>query len=667
MCGIAGVHDLDGLGAGGADLVRRMCATMHDRGPDGAGSFQFPRSDPVVCLGVRRLATLDPAGGDQPLATADGEVTLVFNGFIANHRRLRARLAARGHQLRTGNDGEVLVHLYRELGLDLLTEISGMFAFALWDAPRHRLVLAVDPIGIKPLYVAEHGGRLLFASRATALRLDRELPWRLAPTAVDTFLTFGYPIGDETLVAGVRRLPPGHLLVREDGVTTVRAYDPPRPPPDAPRPRQRSVAVAEVRDRLTATVRDHLDSDVPLGLFLSGGLDSAALLATVRRVTGNVMPTFTVGYATSAGMPPAADETAAAARLARHFGAENHQLRLDARRWWDEIEPYVAAVDEPVANSSMVSLMALARLAAGQVTVALNGTGGDELFAGYPGHRTHPWLLRSATAAEHLLPGPVRRALAGPGWRRLEAWLPYLRRRRFFGALPPHIAELRAAILPRSEALRRLVSFDGWTFSDSLRSELLSPELAAACDHGRSHDRTFDRLLAPLAEHAPGDLVHALTFRTWLPGNGLLALDAVTMAHGLETRVPYFERDMLDCASRLPHRLRSRPPKGVLREAVADDLPDWARRRPKQPFETPIGPWFDHELAEPLRQVVLDPRSLGRGLLRPQAVERLLDRHHRRRADHAELILRLALLELWQRRVLDAPPDDPVSFGNGRP
>ncbi len=656
MCGIAGIWDSSGVGPEGPGLVRLMCERLVHRGPDSGGFYAFPDEAPRICLGVRRLSIIDLSTGDQPLFNEDRTLALVFNGEIYNHVELRAELEQRGHRLRSGNDGEVIVHLYEEHGLELFASLRGMYAFALWDAARERLVLAVDHVGIKPLYVAESGGRLRFASEAKALFADPALPRRLDLAALDTYLTFGYMVGPDTLLEGVRRLPPGHAMVVERGSARLLRHFTLRYPPASERPSDPRSVVEEARTRFHEAVRLHLRSDVPLGLFLSGGIDSTAVLGSMYAETGGQVKTFTVGYLASDGSVPSADETVAARRAAAHFGTDHHELRLSAADWWTTLGEYLSAHDEPNANPSMVSLQALSRVAAGKVKVALNGTGGDELFAGYRAHRVHPRLLRAGAALARSTPRALRRWAGGPLWQRIEATLPALRRRRVLGALPPYLTELRTLLLPPVEALRRLASFDGWTFSDSLRSELFSPDLGDVCARERHMETAFDDIFAANAALEPADLVHALTIATWLPGNGLLALDKVTMAHGLEARVPFFDPPLLAHAAGIPHRIRTRGNKWVLREALRPDLPEFAVARPKRPFETPIRSWFDHELASRIREVVLDPRCLGRGYLRPAAVERLIARHFRGEADHTELVFRLLVLELWHVRVLEAPP-----------
>ena len=648
MCGIAGEYDWTGGAGARPAVVGRMTAALAHRGPDGAGEFQWPDAVPRIALGARRLKIIDLEHGDQPLFNEDRSVALVYNGEIFNYIELRTGLLARGHVFRTGSDGETLVHLYEEHGLDLFTRLRGMYAFALWDSRRERLVLAVDHVGIKPLYVVQRPGRILFASEVKALFVDPEVPRRLALPEVDTFLSFGYLIGTATLVEGVRRLAPGHALVVEGGAVRMQRHWQLRYPPRAERIADRRTAATEVRTRFREALGFQLRSDVPLGLFLSGGLDSTALLAGMTRAGSGRVKTYTVGYRADPGRETLPDETAEARRAAAHFGADHHELSMSAHDWWQNLDRYVRAHDEPNANPSMIALHALARVAARDVKVVLNGTGGDEVFAGYRGHVVYPRLLA--------LPRPVRALSRTIAWHRLEAWYPALRRRRVLGALPRYLCEWRAAGLARDDALRRLTSFDGQAFSDSLRRQICAPGVLRDGNGGGHAGHAFHELIRLAGTEDPDDLVHALTILTWLPANGLLALDKVTMAHGLEARVPFFDPPLLALAACLAPDVRAWANKGVLREALAADLPPFARDRHKRPFETPIRRWFDEDLADEIRDVLLDPGSLARGLFVPAAVERLVAQHFDRRIDATELVFRLVVLELWQRTTLDDQP-----------
>ncbi len=659
MCGIVGIIDQRGAGRADPALVRAMSRTIAHRGPDGDGFFHWPASAPRVALGMRRLSIIDLNTGDQPIFNEDRSVALVFNGEIYNYVELRKEMEARGHTFRTQADTETLVHAYEEFGLDVFGHLRGMYAFALWDERAERLVLAVDHVGIKPLYLAEHDGRLLFASEAKALFADPALPRRLNLDTLDTFLSFGYMIGTDTLYEGIRRLPPGHALIVEGDRSRLVEHWNTRYPTPLDRPTDREAVVAEARERLIESVRLHLRSDVPLGLFLSGGIDSATMLALMSRLEPGRIKTFSVGYDVGRGADNPDDETLIARRIAGHFGADHHERIITADDWWRFLLAYVYHHDEPNANPSIISLQALSEVTAQHVKVVLNGTGGDELFCGYRSHRRFPWVIHTAAALDRLVPRGTRRRLVGGPWKHVEALYPALRRRRIIGALPAYLPEWRALFLPLDDGLRRLASFEGLAFSDTLRDRLYSPALRSAWEKAQHKEGTYAAILRRAWADDPGDLAQALAIHTWLPGNGLLSLDKVTMAHSLEARVPFFDPPLLEFALRVPSALRLQSNKTILRAAMRPDLPDFAAQRPKQPFGTPILRWFDTVLSERARAVLLDERSLGRGLFERAALETLLARHFSGEIERVEVVFRLLLLELWQQSTIDAPPHIP--------
>lgn len=664
MCGIVGIFDTTGGGRADLALVRAMTGAIVHRGPDGSGFYHWPEQSPRLALGMRRLSIIDLDTGDQPIFNEDRSVALVFNGEIYNYVELRAALQAQGHTFRTQADTEVIVHLYEQYKLDLFDHLRGMYAFALWDARAERLLLAVDPVGIKPLYLAEQGGRLRFASEVKALLQDAALPRRLSLDTLDTYLSFGYMIGAETLYEGVRRLPPGHALVIERGSRRLIRHWTPRFPPERERPDDLLAIAGETRERLVESVRLHLRSDVPLGLFLSGGIDSAALLALMSRLAPGRVQTFSVGYDVGRGAANPDDETLHARRIAAHFGADHHEKIITAGDWWDTLLAYVYHHDEPNANPSIVSLQALAADTARHVKVVLNGTGGDELFGGYRAHRVFPWAIRNAARLDWLLPRSLRAALIGRPWQRVEPLYPALRRVPVLGALPAYLPEWRALFLPTPEGLRRLASFEGLTVTDTLRARLYGPSLRAAWDKAQHKERAYVEILRRAWADDPADTATALMLLTWLPGNGLLAVDKVTMAHSLEARVPFFDPPLLDYALSVPPAIKLRANKIVLREALREDLPEFALQRPKQPFGTPILRWFDTALAERVQAVLLDERSLGRGLFDRAALESVLRGHFSGRTERVEVIFRLLLLELWQQATIDAPPHVPQPDAN---
>lgn len=645
MCGICGLVDLTGSQRADPALVSAMADLIRHRGPDGDGFY----SGRDVALGMRRLSIIDVEGSDQPLYNEDRSIALVFNGEIYNYRELREALMQRGHQPHTAGDGETIIHLYEDYGLDLFRHLRGMYAFALWDANAHRLVLAVDHIGMKPLYLHERDGLLLFASEAKALFADPATPRGMNVNALDAYLAFGYMIGPQTLFEGVRRLPPGHALVAEQGSTRLHRYwdfpDYTAENHEAGAEQKADAAEGDIigraRDLLAESVRLHLRSDVPLGLFLSGGIDSAAVLGLMAQEARGRIQTYTIGY----NMRTPDNELEHARRIAEYFETDHHERVIDAQDWWDGLLRYVYAHDEPNANPSAVSLLLLSEETARHVKVVLTGLGGDELFGGYPHHHTIPRLLRQQAAWGRWL-SPVQGVLAA-----LEPYYPAMKRYRIIGALPTYLPRIRQALLPRDEALLRMQSFDGMVFSDALRRQLYRPPLHASGYRASAYADIVRRSW----RDDPYDTALALVINTWLTGNALLSQDKTAMACSLEARVPFFDPALLRFAATIPPAVRMKRNKYVLREAVRPYVPDFALQRPKQPFGTPIMHWFEQDLSAQIQDVLRDPGAGVRDLFDSAGLDRLLDAHFSGTARHTEVIFRLLLLELWQRAFLKAP------------
>jgi asparagine synthase (glutamine-hydrolysing) len=529
---------------------------------------------------------------------------------------------------------------------------------------------------MKPLYLHERDGKLLFASEVKALFADAGTPHEMNLDVLDTYLGFGYMIGAETLFAGINRLPPGHALVAENGQTRLHPYwefpnfiPTPNPSPSqwggviekgdynaaraegVPLSNQGEGYIKHARDLLTESVNIHLRSDVPLGLFLSGGIDSAAVLGLMARQAGGRIKTYTIGY----DMQTPDNELAAAQRIAGHFSTDHHERVINAADWWNGLLRYVYAHDEPNANPSAVSLLLLSEETAKQVKVVLTGLGGDELFGGYPFHHMIPQLLRQQESWAKWLGGgrstgsPLRGILGA-----IESYYPVMKRYRIIGALPTYLPRFRQALLPRDEALMRMQSFDGMAFSDTLRHQLYGPELCAAWQQGQHRQRTYSAILQRSWRDDPYNTAQALVMNTWLTGNALLSQDKTAMAHSLEARVPFFDPQLLAFAADVPPAVRMQRNKYVLREAVRPYLPEFALERPKQPFSTPIMRWFEDDLSQPIQDVLRDPGAKSRALFNAAGYNHLLDAHFSGRARHTEVIFRLLLLELWLRQFLSA-------------
>ena len=651
MCGIAGVLKRPGERADPADL-RRLADALAHRGPDDEG-FHV---DGPLGLAHRRLSILDlSAAGHQPMANEDGTVWVIYNGQLFDFEPARRWLEGRGHLFRSRTDTEVLVHLYEEKGLDLLEDVDGMFAFALWDARRRRLVLARDRIGIKPVFYAQAAGALAFASELRALLA---LPWM--PRDVDELGLVRYLYqssvpGDASVVRGVRKLPPGHRLVAEDGYVRVERYWS-LGEAGAESGGTLEAAAAELEARLGAAVRSHLVADVPVGTFLSGGLDSAAVTRAASRAAGAPLHTFSVRFAEEP-----ADEGSAAGEVAAALGTVHHELRLGPESA-STLPQVVEAGDEPFAVSSALALHRLARFARERVKVVLTGDGADEMFGGYP-WRHEPEIGRGSRPASWL------RALAMTGARSLRG-----ARSGGPGLATQVRFRLRRLLKQPDQRYAEVVDL----FTPEEMEDLLDPGAASLA---REAWDTNPVRLRYAAERAGDEVNRRLRtdLQTTLVDEMLTKVDRMTMAAGLEARVPFLDRGLVEWAFRLPgrHKVRGQG-KRVLRRALAATFPR-AAARPKHGFDVPLGPW----LRGPLRPLLLDALSpevvRRRGLFREAAVARILDAHLRGRGDHSRKLYSLLVLEMWLRRwtAAAAPvptkparpashPQDPVPLAQAR-
>lgn len=617
MCGIAGL-----VGHPDPRLLRGMARILAHRGPDDEGFYE----EGPVGLAARRLKIIDLVGGHQPLANEDESCWLVFNGEIYNFLELRERLEKKGHRFRSRTDGETILHLYEEEGDDCLRRLEGMFAFALWDGSRRRLLLARDQLGIKPLYYRLDGERLAFASELKALLLDPACPREVDPAALALYLTFLYIPSPATIFRGILKLPPGHSLVLEKGRATVRAYW------DLPFPRarlkDRREAAGEVLAALKDSVKRHLVSDVPLGVFLSSGMDSSTMVALMRGVATGPIKTFTLDFEEASF-----SEAAAARVVARAFGTEHREfiVRPDVA---DLLSRLVWHLDEPLGDSSLIVTALVSELARREVTVALSGIGGDELFSGYPRY-TGAKLARYYQG----LPLALRRALSG-----LARWIPDSDRsdnppgrlRRFLEGGP----------LPPAERYLSWVSFLG---SEAL-AELL-PGRRGDGDPRALHLAHWSRCAGP-------DLADALLYldlKTYLPDDLLMLGDKMSMAASLELRVPFCDRRLVELIARLAPAVRA-PGfrlKPLLREIMGPLLPPEVLRRPKRGFSVPLAQWFRGPLQSLAQDLLSEQRLRAGGILNPQPVRRLLDAHLLGRRSYYDQLFAIMMFQLWQVVYLD--------------
>ncbi|HEY8517992.1 MAG TPA: asparagine synthase (glutamine-hydrolyzing) [Candidatus Binatia bacterium] len=622
MCGIAGFLSLEQGVLATRTIAQLMCDVITHRGPDDQGFLV----DGPLAMGMRRLSIIDLGGGQQPISNEDGKVSVVFNGEIYNYRELRKDLEQRGHRFKTNSDTETIVHLYEEYGIRGVEKLRGMFAYALWDAENRRLVVARDRLGIKPLYYSIGNGRLLFGSELKSLLavgLDRTIDRQ----ALHDYLSLTYVPAPATIFKAARKLMPGTMLIAERGNVRIERYWELSYEPD---PRFRTVqdAIEAVRERVDDAVRSHLVADVPLGVFLSGGVDSATLVACMRRHHSGTLKTFSIGFAEKSF-----SELDRAREAARHFETEHHELIVtpDAVALIPEL---VQSFDEPYADSSAIPVLCVSRLARRHVTVALTGEGGDEVFAGYK------------TYAATRLAGVYRRAVPGP-LRALAAWtanrLPvshgkvsfdYMAKRFVAGAtrndIEAHFSWKAIFDEPAKRALYRELD------------ETLEPTV-----------RLYHQVAARIE---PNDLLArllAIDTHIGLEGDMLVKADRMTMATSLEGRVPLLDHPLVETVASIPSRLKMKglKTKVLLREAMKDVLPQQTAKGPKQGFNVPIPSWLTGPLRSLVRDTLAPSRIKATGLFRPEPVQALIEAHERRERDHSRDIWTLLMFQAWHDRI----------------
>ncbi|HEX5314271.1 MAG TPA: asparagine synthase (glutamine-hydrolyzing) [Gammaproteobacteria bacterium] len=619
MCGIAGIV---GRGAGDVALeeLRAMAQVLRHRGPDEEGFYLGDTAG----LAIRRLRVIDLATGRQPMRSEDGAIAIVLNGEIYNYLELRRELEHRGHRFRSRSDTETVLRAYEAWGLDCVRKLRGMFAFALWDERRKTLHIARDRLGIKPLYYGEIAGRFVFASELKAILQLPALRRSLNPDALDHLLATLTTPATESIVAGVHKLEPAHTLSLAPGrAPEIRRYWSVEFEPD--RTHDAAYFADGLRELLAESVRLHCLSDVPLGAFLSGGVDSSAIVALMARTSAKPVKTFSIGFENGAF-----DERDHARRVAQEFGTEHHELVLDA-----DIEPLLERLawhlDEPFGDSSAIPTYAVSELAAREVTVVLSGDGGDELFAGYD-----KYGVEERERRRERLPALLRRGLG-----RVGSALPEGARGRNF---------LRHLGLSGME--RYLDA--GALFDRAQRDFLVLPEARA---RNRGDEQTLERGLDGSRLHWLSRL-QQLDLGEYLPLDILTKVDRMSMAHSLEARVPLLDHKLVEFAATIPPELQRRngESKHIFKTAMRGILPEATITRRKQGFAVPLGTWFRGRLTSMLHELLLGETASARGIFDRRYVERLIAMHERGRGLDLELWT-LMSFELWCRIVFDrAPP-----------
>jgi asparagine synthase (glutamine-hydrolysing) len=627
MCGIAGAawnRDAEPLGG---ETLRRMAAAIAHRGPDGEGFHQAPG----VALAHRRLAIIDVAGGHQPLSNEDGTVWIAFNGEIYNYKELLADLRTR-HQFRTASDTEVIVHLYEEQGDACLRQLRGMFALAIWDARKQRLLLARDRLGQKPLVYRTEPGRVLFASEAKALLQVPGVPRELDSAALLDYLTYQYVPRPRTIYQGLSKLAPGWQAVFENGTLTAKPYWTPDFNAEESLPYDQQCR--RLRQTLAEATRLQLRSDVPLGAFLSGGIDSTVVVGLMAEALDRPVRTFSIGFAEKEF-----DETEFARAAALHLKTEHHELRAtpDALA----LLPTIAwHYDEPFADSSAIPTLLVSQMTREHVTVALTGDAGDELFGGYERFGTY-----AQTCRFDRLPWPLPAALRSKAWD----WLPGHRQDSVFRKIKNRLALLR------EEPRRRYLNWVRGLAPGKLAG-LLTPEFANAT---AGHDpaapliAAFDqcRQRDPLTQATIVDML------TYLPDCLLAKVDIASMAYALECRSPFLDHVVVEEALKLPAaaKVQGNVRKRILIDSCRDLLPDSIQKRGKMGFRVPLDRWFRGELRTVVNDTLRSAAARTRGELDPLAVAALLDEHDRGDWNHGDTLWTLLILEEWRRKFMDGP------------
>jgi asparagine synthase (glutamine-hydrolysing) len=624
MCGIAGIVSTAAGQRIDAATIHRMCQAIVHRGPDDEGIFVKDGTG----LGMRRLSIIDLSGGHQPVFNEDRTVWVVFNGEIYNFPELREDLLKRGHRFSTHTDTEVIVHLYEERGADCVSKLRGMFAFALYDERRRKLLMARDRLGKKPLHYALQGQRLLFGSEIKAILAVAPELATVNNEALLQYMYFGYVPDPLTAFTTIQKLPPGHLLEFEDEKIDVRQYW------DLPQygthpPRSEEECLEEMEYRLAEAVRIRLISDVPLGALLSGGTDSSTVVALMARASSKPVKTFAIGF-----RDHDFNEAPYARMVAEKFGTDHHELIVEPNVL-ETVETLTSSLEEPFGDSSMLPTYYVSQMARKHVTVALSGDGGDEIFAGYERYAIH-----------------LRRGV----FERIPSWARRFYREQIYPLLPGDMRGKKFSYhvsLPWRERYVDAISLVP-AFERDMR--LLSDEFRAVLrQRGGPEDvmyRYFDR--SP-AQDPVSQMLYVDT-KTYMVGDILTKVDRMSMATSLEVRVPILDHEFVEWATGLPldWKMRGGKQKYILRKlAERVGVPREVLYRPKQGFALPLVHWLKHELKELIMTLLLDPRTLQRGYFEARAVRQLLDEHFRGRRNHSAQIWRLLIFELWHRNYLE--------------
>jgi asparagine synthase (glutamine-hydrolysing) len=627
MCGIYGIIKISGGALVHTDLMQRMGDAIIHRGPDDSGAFV----EGSIQFGMRRLSIIDVSGGHQPIRNEDGSVVVICNGEIYNFQKLRQQLEQKGHRFATNSDTEVAVHLYEEYGDDFLQHLDGMFGLALWDRNRQRLIVARDGLGIKPIYYGEHRGELFFASEAKSILRIPGFPTEMDPGALQQYLAVGYVAGPQSLFRGIQKLPPGCAIIVEAGKYSIKQFW--KLPAGVNETRTESEWIELVREGVLRSVRDQMVSDVPIGAFLSGGIDSSAVVAAMARYSDRPVKTYSIGFKGSSGAE-LYNELPFARMIAEQFKTEHREI---------VVQPDVVGLlpqllwhmDEPVADAAFLTTYLVSKFAREDVTVILSGVGGDELFGGYK-----RYLDGHYRAQYHRIPKFIRRGLIEPAVRHLPSdrhskWLNNLRLAKAFVQADHQSFEGRYSQFME-------------VFDSGSRARLSKLSVA-------NYQDPIARAFAQTSEADGLRRLMDVDLATQMPEDLLALTDRMSMAVSLECRVPLLDQQLVTLAAQMPGRfkIRNGELKHVLKKAMTGILPDNILYRAKRGFGAPIGAWFREELSPLIGDLLSTQVIEKRGLFNPSEIATIVSDHQHHRADRTDNLLALVNLEVWSRMYLD--------------
>jgi asparagine synthase (glutamine-hydrolysing) len=622
MCGVCGIVDLNNSPPVRSEELIAMCKAIEHRGPDGTRTMIRDS----VAFGHTRLSVIDTETGWQPLINEDESIFVILNGEIYNFQSLRKELEAKGHQFRTASDTEVIVHLYEDEGLDFVKQLEGMFAIALWDESNNRLVLARDRIGKKPLYYTEANGRLTFASETKALSQVSKNSKEVDPVALASYLTYGYVAEPLSIFKGISKLAPAHLLVFDETGAKTQKYwelnsktDPTITVEDA---------IEETRRLTDIAVSSRLVSDVPLGFFLSGGLDSSIVVGAAAQASTSKLKTFSIGFEEDTY-----SELGYAKTIAERFDTDHQEFIVTADLVSD-LESIVRYADEPFADSSMVPMYYLSRQTRKHVTVALSGDGGDEVFGGYD-----RYIGLGLARKYHRVSGFVRRGIIAP----LASMIPEAPGKR------SNLRRVKRLTYPATDTAEQW--YTGWMqqFRTESHSATFTPSFAASVANSGGWTDHMSVAFAGLENPSASKSAQWVDTTTYLPGDLMVKVDRMSMAHGLEVRSPFLNHQLVEYASKIPgeYSISGRSGKQILKSAYSDLIPDQISNRPKAGFTVPVAEWINGPLRDSTRDLLLNPNAEVNKVIQSEYIAQMLDQHESRRHNHAIRLWNLICLETW--------------------